>query len=784
MKKFTFTIIGIMAMVLCAPTNAMAEDLSDFESRVKATDWAKYAETIDNLVSSSKEFYICIDKTPNGDTRDYRFIDAGGGYGMEAVLDTRGLRFTVTKSKGYYYFQAAVSNISGGVTKNYLGGISWSKNLYMDRPSDDYSKWSTTSVTNSTNNATGYKIYNSGKRNYLYTSDYEKTTYSSTEQVWYLVPVESFLTVAKALDTDNATGGNSLVDLSGLVYNSRFLRNSSSTNWKFYDYNAFRTDGTSTEITTPASYGAYLTLHPTIGTEDDDYRYGETYADKKGCYGAAEIQKSIIMRQEITGIPNGTYIVTAQAFYYDPASQSTPSDAYFFASNKTTSNESRTNGVAIKALDESEYKAFTSLASLHKANLKKEKKETTYYGTTYTEMDMSEDEKQTYFRYNVPAAEFLAQYNNTSNTDYSTNLKTFGNTNYYQLDEEYRRISVEVTVTDGTLTIGFAKTSDTGYAFLDNVKLYYTGIYEFGIDAYNTTPTALETGKTAGVDENQYTYERRFNLSRDFGMDTEGTDTPNWEPIVLPVDLSGSEVKNTFGESTKLAKLNGVSGTTIVFDDVDLSDDTKVALKAGECYVIKVTSAPTIAKGNTYTFFRCSSDKNASPAIEQTYYGPVYHIAGVNRSSALPKLLESHGCTFTSGSGKVTKDYATSDGTLHFHGFFYDTYSDKDGGAPAGSYVVYKGNMYHLSSAWNGIVGTSWYLTYDEPTSETGENTLSISFSDGGTSGIISAVAPGMNAATSGKVYNLNGQKVSSKASLNGLAKGIYIMNGRKYVVK
>ena len=36
--------------------------------------------------------------------------------------------------------------------------------------------------------------------------------------------------------------------------------------------------------------------------------------------------------------------------------------------------------------------------------------------------------------------------------------------------------------------------------------------------------------------------------------------------------------------------------------------------------------------------------------------------------------------------------------------------------------------------------------------------------------------------AMTGKVYNLNGQYVGN--TLDGLAKGLYIMNGKKYVVK
>lgn len=35
-----------------------------------------------------------------------------------------------------------------------------------------------------------------------------------------------------------------------------------------------------------------------------------------------------------------------------------------------------------------------------------------------------------------------------------------------------------------------------------------------------------------------------------------------------------------------------------------------------------------------------------------------------------------------------------------------------------------------------------------------------------------------------GRVYNMNGQVVSETGSLQGLGKGIYIINGKKYIVK
>lgn len=67
----------------------------------------------------------------------------------------------------------------------------------------------------------------------------------------------------------------------------------------------------------------------------------------------------------------------------------------------------------------------------------------------------------------------------------------------------------------------------------------------------------------------------------------------------------------------------------------------------------------------------------------------------------------------------------------------------------------------------------------------TNRNALSFDFGDGQTTdinNIVTETAP--ESATANGVYNLNGQKVAEGTSLNGLAKGIYIVNGRKHVVR
>ena len=90
--------------------------------------------------------------------------------------------------------------------------------------------------------------------------------------------------------------------------------------------------------------------------------------------------------------------------------------------------------------------------------------------------------------------------------------------------------------------------------------------------------------------------------------------------------------------------------------------------------------------------------------------------------------------------------------------------------------------MYHLGSDWsNGLIGTEWYIEETNQTSET--KTLVIDNGNGTTdiNGIVTET-PAEKAAEG--VYTINGQKIASDKSLNDLPKGIYIVNGKKHIVR
>ena len=77
--------------------------------------------------------------------------------------------------------------------------------------------------------------------------------------------------------------------------------------------------------------------------------------------------------------------------------------------------------------------------------------------------------------------------------------------------------------------------------------------------------------------------------------------------------------------------------------------------------------------------------------------------------------------------------------------------------------------------------GDNVVLHYADNTSDNGDMQLvTLSFSYSTTTGI--SQVEGIKQALQGKVYNLQGQCVGS--SLQGLSKGVYIINGKKVIIK
>lgn len=441
---------------------------------------------------------------------------------------------------------------------------------------------------------------------------------------------------------------------------------------------------------------------------------GDAYAESYGSFSAGEMRDPVIMRQQYTGLKEGTYIVTAQAFVSNDAdvtaaANSAEAGAYLFASGSTGEQD----GALIQLLNEDEQNDFT----------------TKFYNAQKTYLG-----NDAYFRGNVAAGEFLATNNGSISREEAM----------YNPDMRNHIITIAVRVNEGgRLAIGVAKTGEAGRAYFDNIRVWYTGNNEFGLDAYSTNSTAISPDNLYGIDNLQYGYPRVFNLSRDFGItkDNAATYEPKWEALVSPVNLTCTQVWNTFGKDTRLSELVGLAedGHEMRFKTVDLSRADATAIYAGKCYVIKVPKAPQIERftGSDPTQAVEGVDKHefsifsTEPFIQGdiTYYGPVYQFNGVTRTSTLEDLITANEAGKYE-NGTVTKIYHSPDGSgdVKFTGYFYKPASVSN------AYVVSRGNMYFLGNqSWKSLTGTMW--TLEEQNSEN-NNKLTFDFGDGETTGI------------------------------------------------
>ena len=787
MKKFTLFIALVLTAVFGGKTTASAQTYETEEQ----IEWIKYAVDLTTAMQERNGIYLC-----HWDgKKTYKFVTAGGTYGTQAIATTRGIRMTIAhrydnQYNNGYTFTCTLNNPSYG---SCLGAEpsnrTTSENVYLDRgrgDGDRYFYWNITKLGDYTYNdnnqqkkAPYYSLYNKNSNEsigrYVTVSSKNNTLQLTTEtnDYWLFIPRDAFRTVLLAVTHQTN------IEVSGLFQNTRFVRYmDKGASWNWYTINKTSHGDPLEEDPINAGtgaglgiteYGAYRSMAPGaesikgITVEDHDGKPNITldYAKSYGSFSAGEMKKPIVMRQQITNVRPGTYTITAQAFVSDDTGDMANKDnsniGFLFAAGTSGVNQS----AEVPVLNSDDQKIFTE----------------DFYNYHKNVLTASASK---YFRGNVAAGEYLA-----TGGDY-----TLSSDAIYNPNTEFKTITLNVTVTaeegeqTGTLTIGAAKYKEQGTLYIANIDIKYSGTYEFGINSYGTDNTTFSEENTHGIDGYKYGYARQFNLARDFGAtNTSGDEiaNPKWEALVLPVNLTTTQVRSTFGDNVQLSKLVGLAngGKQIRFKAVDLaSDPNATAIHAGECYVIKVTKAPEVARNGSYTFQVYSNDEfNENKPVDVTYTGPIYQIAGVTRTLTLAELIKANEGEYA--NGVVKKTYTTNDGSLKFTGYFYWNQTP-----PTNAYVVSRGKMFYLNSesTWKNLTGTMWKLEDDN---NGGDKKLSVDFGDGDiTNGISDITVEGENNVNATGIYNLNGQKVSDGTSTENLSKGIYIVNGKKYVVR
>ena len=250
-----------------------------------------------------------------------------------------------------------------------------------------------------------------------------------------------------------------------------------------------------------------------------------------------------------------------------------------------------------------------------------------------------------------------------------------------------------------------------------------------------------------------------------------------WNSIVLPVDLSVGQVKSAFGDQVRISEFKGATDEghkgRIIFEAInaDRDNNSQTAIKAGKLYLIK----PTVAMPTDLT--------SVLVPETSTSITDYYTIIGVTYAQASQVKDKDYSAKVEGEKGKET--YEGDDNAIQFVGT-YVKLGDYNKIRPYSYVINAKDGLWYYRTAETASKGFRGWLQIVEGTSPAKQLEYSVDgevYTVSNTTSI-QDIVDDLNAKES-NIYNLNGQLVRSNAtSRNGLAKGVYIQNGKKFVVK
>lgn len=337
---------------------------------------------------------------------------------------------------------------------------------------------------------------------------------------------------------------------------------------------------------------------------------------------------------------------------------------------------------------------------------------------------------------------------------------------------------------------------------VDNFKLLYAGPRrdpELILDEDQTNLMYLTNAKD--------TYKNSvLHLNRTF---KEG----QWNSLILPVDLKFGQMKRTFGDDVKVAKLTSLNKGVVTFTTVEPEQDSDVMVKAFEPYIIKPTSL-TEDLGLPYTAekFYTKLDETTGEISNAQWLGADGKRVSTDDNDRFSLTIPAghYDITMVTLDREALKEHidmekenwisstrfsaSAHEGDLTCYGTLAKTYDENgilDGRDHlSGAYVMRNGQIVQVpSNKEYGLKGFRCWFEFkgkmdgiaaaprleidgiiDDATSIDDLNSQPSQFTS-------------RHKGISG-VFNLDGQKVREGESTQNLPKGIYIVNGRKVVVR
>ena len=805
MKKITFIMITLLAMFGYSQKMYAQiitdNDFADNGYTVSAGQVVWLGSSLDKAVEASQSGYVYLYNVKTG-----QFLNAGGAYGVQAVLSSVGMRVKVAQttynSRTVYTIQGRINNEAQGdyMSPNQTDGYDSGFDIYMDRlgthkDGKQYSRpnWqftvtqTTRTVNNKSETFNTFTIKNaSHKTSYTVGTSNNNGVYfvdNNNNNLWRFITEDDYV---KAMD--NVTWGE--VDLGAFVQDAEFGRdNKDGRYWVWSNAEAPAVIEEATGYEGPGETNPYTYTTDNWDLNSSPKHWHQRNQDKMGNgvltdatnglprttigrnvagtggnisqddfrnafakYYAAEIyNEKITLYQdlEMSNVENlheGLYKMTVQALYYDDVNGETNNEVSYVFVETTLNGVTSYQELPILPMNKNGQSGITPHSGVSAGKVFDDP--TT--ANTYLMKFFVELKKDSKLRIGVK-------------TKKAEGWTVLGNIHFYAHGKVALFIDEDWNVQ--TRLPYMVKNQETG---------------DYSIQYWSEVPPYEFSDLMQG-----YEYPATIYYNRTF---TQG----KFNTICLPISLTGNQVRQAFGNDCMLSKFDRLSAnkSIIVFEPVDL--DTE-GLDAGYPYIVKPTKNPDIAKGAFEYIEVGNGGKNHVARAD----GPVYYISGVTKGSyeetGIPDFIP------------VEHDGITFQGTLYRMGIKKEDVT----GGNKNYWMITKGKMYHLDGSKPGntytydydnhvdvatpnsgytVWGTYCYLYGDK--TQTASNAKNLTFGIEDEFGDITAIdIEGMEVAHSqaiedNSVYTLNGQKIGGQGNLNSLSKGIYIVNGKKYVVK
>ena len=722
-----------------------------------------------------------------------KFLTAGGYWGTHASIADYGKPMCVENESTIFYtstwkfrfdMQTGTDNGQG----KYLlwavpnSGKEKETGVFVDRARDSGYGWVLEEVTGKTGT---YKLYTNtkseGSGDKCYLCAYKDEVYAdrsceayTTTQItqngltgydeWRFFTYEQIYTLQK----ENADKMNKSLELSFKLKAPGFERgNKEITAWKTYSF--------MTNESSQWRFGLENCYNTAIKVVKDDnydvnsfstagftYTFGtDTYTDKQDylcdlskymCASATQVAGMIYQDVEVT-LP-GTYVIECKGY-------STTKKAMLFAG--VVDPKSTTNSMYKKHLYKTELNQVSGMTAEEKTDLHTDDNNMDYAGKAFLGSN---------------------KYNNQVTIIVPKEVFT---------DNPNKKIKIRLGVMIGDYEKPVAPTAGEWTVF-DDFRLLY---------ASKTTDSDLILDQDRDelgylVNSSDLFQNKTLHLNKKFVLN-------KWNTFVLPVNLTRDQVWSAFGGTTRLAKLSNLTETAIEFESVDLTKltDEAPAIEAYQPYIIfPVKDVDVTPK---YTGKVTVGNKLEEVTIAANHY--------VIPKVSLKLTADGNNKDFS----KMDKDkWATkmsvnsTDGNMEAWGTFARTFGEATQNTDGkweitnkgqiiagrddlkGSYFFDNGKMYHSKPATDPtsrVRGLRGFSCWFKPTTNNDTSSNALLTIDGvsqGTTGIEDILADYEQPVSrfANGIYNLNGQLVKQGNSTAGLPSGLYIVNGKKCIVR